>query len=57
MCKVTIKLFIYDLFLVKISSTCAIGDRCNSHTKAIGLTLDDILMYYKVEPNQRFLLF
>ena len=33
------------MFLVKISSTCAIGDRCNSHTKAIGLTLDDILRY------------
>ena len=32
-----------DFFLVKKNERCYVGDRCNSYTKGIGLTLDDIL--------------
>jgi hypothetical protein len=34
---------IYDLFLVHDHDDCIVGDRCNSYTRGIGLTLDDIL--------------
>ena len=32
-----------DFFLVHTDEKCFVGDRCNSRTKGIGLTLDDIL--------------
>lgn len=48
------------IFVVKNPSSCMIGDRCHSHSKTIGLTLDDILREEIIQKttlnNQKFII-
>ena len=43
----------YCIFLVKAESSCVVGDQCSSHTKGIGLTINDILRN-QIQPNTSF---